>query len=246
MEKIILLCANVILLSGWTLGEVPSYITVCGRKNSNLNECVRNSVESLRGKIAEGMPELDVPSVEPFFLPEGLPLVDSPDIKAYARNVKLYGIPNFVLDNLNVDLDKQQIDLQVHFEKLRLQGDYDVAAKIVVPINAKGPVEIETSGVSGQAVLKYQIVNTKKGRRMYFNTMSLKLDIKDYVSKFVPTGGPDVTFGEAINAVLNSNRQEIISGIQPSLEKSISAKILELANKICKNFTFEELFPDRE
>ncbi|XP_063991785.1 uncharacterized protein LOC135170163 [Diachasmimorpha longicaudata] len=246
MAKIILLCTSVILLSGWTRGEVPSYINVCGRKNPNLNECVRNSVESLRGKIRDGMPELDVPSVEPFVLPEGLPLVDSADVKAYARNVRLYGMANFVLDKLNVDLDKRQIDLQVHFEKLKLEGDYDVAAKIVVPINAKGPVEIETTGVVGQAVLKYQIVDTKKGQRLYFDTMSLKLDIKDYVSKFVPTEGADVTFGEAINTVLNTNRQDIISGIQPSLQKAISAKILELANKICKNFTFEELFPNRE
>lgn len=126
---------------------LASYISVCGRRNPNLNECVRKSVEALRPKIAQGMPELNVPSVEPFELPEGLALVDSVGIKAYARNVKLYGFSNFVMDKLNLDLDKKQIDVLVHFKELQLEGDYDVNAKIVVPISAQGPVKIDTGNL---------------------------------------------------------------------------------------------------
>lgn len=81
---------------------------------------------------------------------------------------------------------------------------------------------------------------------MYFPSMTSKLSIESYNSKFIAREGSDATFGEVINSVLNTGKQEIIEGITPSLERVISAKVLELANTICKNFTFDELFPDRE
>ncbi|CAD6236479.1 GSCOCG00008204001-RA-CDS [Cotesia congregata] len=214
-----------------TFAQVPSYIKVCGRKNPQLNLCI---------------PELNVPAIEYLEIEEGLPLANSNEIKASAKQVKLLGLPGFIINNIKMDLNAKSIDIDVSFKEVQLEGDYDVTAKIIVPVSGKGPIKIDAHDVTAKVSIHYRLVNTKKGQRMHFPSMTCKLRIASYHSKFIPNDSQDATFSEAINSVINNSQQEILDGIIPSLERSISRKILELANKVTKNFTYDELFPDRE
>lgn len=45
-----------------------SYIKVCNRKDPEINNCVVNSIEQLRSKLKIGIPELEVPAIEPLLL----------------------------------------------------------------------------------------------------------------------------------------------------------------------------------
>lgn len=94
--------------------------------------------------------------------------------------------------------------------------------------------------------MKYKLLNHKGNDYMYFNAMTSKLTIKDYTANFAPKDGPESPLATAINTALATNRQEFIEGTIPNLEKTISENVLIIANKICKHFTYDELFPDRE
>lgn len=120
---------------------------------------MKNSVEALRDKLRTGIPELKVPALEPLEFPQGLPLAHSRDLMAYARNVKLYDIYKFDINSLAVDLDTKKIDLDIHFKSLKLKGDYDVSAKIVVPVNGKGPVEIDAGKQKNNLFFIFLIFN---------------------------------------------------------------------------------------
>ena len=74
--------------------------------------------------------------------------------------------------------------------------------------------------------------------------MKTKVLVKDYTAIFQPGENNPIT--TAINSVLAESRQELIESMTPSLEKAISKKILEVSNRICEHFTYDELFPDRE
>lgn len=43
---------------------------MCKRDQDTVNECVRDSIEKLRPKLVEGIPELNVPSLDPFYIHE--------------------------------------------------------------------------------------------------------------------------------------------------------------------------------
>lgn len=45
-----------------------SYIKICNRKDPDINNCVLNSIEQLRSKLKTGIPELEVPAMEPLTL----------------------------------------------------------------------------------------------------------------------------------------------------------------------------------
>ena len=76
--------------------------------------------------------------------------------------------------------------------------------------------------------------------------MTTKLKIKDYQANYTLSDDPENAIREAIHTVLGTSRQEIIESITPAIEKAVSKKVLEIANRICRNFTYDELLPDRE
>ena len=120
-----------------------SYIHVCGRRNPNLNKCVEESVRSLIPQLKSGIAELSVPSLEPLNVDE-IPLANLPEFRAVATDVKLSELSNFDVKYLMVDLKNQKIDLEIVFPRVTLDADYDVKAKILVPINEKGPISVLT------------------------------------------------------------------------------------------------------
>lgn len=97
--------------------------------------------------------------------------------------------------------------------------------------------------VLAKVSMKFQTVERRGRKLMYFPTMTTKLTIKDYTATFMP-GNEANPVAQAINSVLVTSRQEIIVSMTPNLEKAISTKVLEVSNRICKHFTYDELFPD--
>lgn len=53
--------------NSWRVRTAP-YIKPCKRSDPELNACITNSIENLRGKLAEGIPELEAPAIEPLTL----------------------------------------------------------------------------------------------------------------------------------------------------------------------------------
>ncbi|KAL7294604.1 hypothetical protein TKK_0011910 [Trichogramma kaykai] len=243
MGREILVLSCLAAFCAFSVAVVPPYIRICGRRNPNLDQCVLESVAQMMPKLQQGIPELDVPSLEPLDVEE-IALANLDDFRAVATNVKLRGLSTFEIRYLKVDLKKQRIDIELVFPKVYMNSDYDVKAKILVPIHEKGPIDTVTDNVHAKAQLKFQTVERRGRKLLYFPTMTTKVVIKDYTANFQP--GITNPISLAINAVLENSRPEIIESMTPSLEKAISEKVLDVANRICKHFTFDELFPDRE
>lgn len=234
----------VAFLVGFAAAEVPSYIPVCGMKNPKLDECIENSVIALREKLRQGIPELDIPPAEPLKIDQ-MKLMDQPNFKAIASDIKLVGLLTYKINHLHFDMEKQQIDIDVNFDNIKLDALYDVNAKIIVPIVGKGPITLSTDNVGAKVILHYKFVEHGGKRYSYFSSMTLDLDVKDYDVEF-RADNFDKTLQDAIRQAMGDSHQEILAATKPNLEKGISEIVLSMANKICKHFAFDELFPDRE
>lgn len=80
---------------------LASYIHVCKRSDPKVEQCVINSVEDIRPTLKKGIPELDVPAIEPLLIPEvGVPGRDGGSAVAYGRNIKVHGASDFKVDSL--------------------------------------------------------------------------------------------------------------------------------------------------
>lgn len=76
--------------------------------------------------------------------------------------------------------------------------------------------------------------------------MQTKISVADYTAVFSTRSGRSNALTDAINDMVKISRKEIMHTMVPFIERAISKKSLEMANKICKHFTYDELFPDRE
>lgn len=229
---------------GFATAEVPSYIPVCGMKNPKLDECIINSVIALREKLRQGIPELDIPPVEPLKISQ-IQLTDQPNFKAIATDINLLGLLSYKINYLHLDMEKQEVNIDTVFNHIKLNAMYEINAKIIVPIVGKGPIMLESKDVGAKVKLNYKLAEHGGKKYAYFSSITIDLDVKDYDVEFTADNFDD-TLQDAIRQAMGDSHKEILAATKPNLEKGISEIVLSMANKICKHFTFDELFPDRE
>ncbi|XP_035728833.1 uncharacterized protein LOC118444560 [Vespa mandarinia] len=234
-----------LLLANLTMAEIPSYINICGRRNPKLDECIINSTELIRDKLITGIPELEIPKISPLTLKK-LIFTDDPNFQIIAENVKIYGVDTFQVINLKTDLKKQQIDTTVIYKQIKIETAYNINTKILVPLVGNGHIKADTYNVTAKVLLRYKLIEKDGKKYMYFFSMTTKLDIKDVIINIEPENNTDDTLREIIRNIFNTNKNDMISIILPSIEKSISENVLMISNNIVKHFHYDEILPDRE
>ncbi|PSN50094.1 hypothetical protein C0J52_04719, partial [Blattella germanica] len=161
------------------------YIHVCKRNDPDLDNCIINSVESLRPRLLNGMPELGVPALEPLRLPVFY-VAKGAGIEAVGKDIDVGGPGNFKIKKLkcNFDDDKLEVKIGVDLPFLTFDGQYEISGRILLlPIKGKGPVHANATDCKADVVLKAQIVKKKDGKYIYFHAMDIDLDIGSYKVK---------------------------------------------------------------
>ncbi|KAK0182274.1 hypothetical protein PV327_000428 [Microctonus hyperodae] len=248
MAKFVIFILNILFVSSIAI-ELSSIVPVCGRRNPNLDECVKNSFYSLRPKLIKGIPELSVPSVEPLTFEYSLPITNLNGIKANISNIKVFNASTYEVQNAHVDFQNKKLECLLHFNKLKLVADYELSAKILIQIEGKGSFELNLDDAELKITLGYTIKDSKKGDKFYFTSATNKLIMKDFQTQFISSAQKDsntAIINDSIDEVLNSNHREIAMGVIPSFEKALALKMLMIGNKIASIATFDEVFPDRE
>lgn len=120
-----------------------SYIQICGQRNQrNLDDCVLKSIKNLKRKLIEGIPETDIMPIEPFLL-NNITITDKPNIKIVGMNVKLHHLSNFHIEYLHLDLEKMELDINLHFDKNEINVDYNVIINVSVPLQKNGSLTLK-------------------------------------------------------------------------------------------------------
>ncbi|XP_032681479.1 juvenile hormone-binding protein-like [Odontomachus brunneus] len=225
--------------------EIPSYIHVCGRRNPNIDECILKNVENLKSKICEGIPELSVKPIEPMHI-KRIEVFNADNSKLFLNDMYITGLCNYDIKFFHMNFEKLHFDVDLEFKRINISTIYDLNANIIVNIAMKGPIHITTDNVSAKAGIDLNVTNKDGKEHVYVSNMNLDLDIKGYevdLSSFSDTQLNQMRkIGETFAI---QSRQEIIKVIKPIIEKIVIKHILNFSNEIVKNFTFDELFPDR-
>ncbi|XP_044743482.1 protein takeout-like [Chrysoperla carnea] len=243
--KIFIVCV-ILFLNEMVHGIIPDYIKVCKRSEPNVNDCIRNSVEQIRPKLLEGIPELEVPPIEPMEIPE-VSLTRGPksaNIEALISNVRVWGPANFVIQTLESDLENNKFDFKILLPKLYFEGKYNLNARILL-LNLHGNGNINGTFTNYKSNVSMQGHKIKKGdaEHLLFDRLKLKLSIGKAKLYFSNLFNGDPVLGPAVNQIINDNSQTFINEIAPALERSIADVFTDIANKITLKFTYDELFP---
>ncbi|KAJ2943924.1 hypothetical protein O0L34_g8244 [Tuta absoluta] len=243
MYKLSIAVVFLVYVNSVQLKQIPDYITLCKRDQSTIDQCAKNAVEALRPKLREGIPELNVPSLEPFYIPE----IRTNDgelaaLRAQAKDVKVTGAGDFVIKSVHVDLNTFTIKARVRFPKLHLEGLYKINTRIlVVPLKGQGNMVADAVKCDAELVM-YSEVYQKDGKEyLRFKKLDTDINIKDYRIKLDGLFNGDKTLGDATNEAINQNRGEFLRATKPYLERTVSNVLLDAARKIVDDVPLDDL-----
>ncbi|XP_058803113.1 putative beta-carotene-binding protein isoform X2 [Phymastichus coffea] len=240
------LCLAATLIAAPAFGSIPPYIKVCKRTDPNINACITNTIELLRPKLSEGIPELGAPAIEPLNL-EQIRLLRGPTGARLDINVtglQVFGPSSFKVRDLKANVDDVKFTFRVSFGKLHFKGKYSIDARLLLlRLQGSGDLNGNFTGYESDVVLRARKVHRDNGIYLHFEPMKLAISIgsaKVYLSNLF---GGDPILGPVSNEILNANSAVFLDELRPVLETSLSDLFTNVANKITESFTYDELFP---
>ncbi|XP_066598655.1 protein takeout-like [Prorops nasuta] len=231
---------------GGVFGVLPPYIKPCRRNDPDLNRCITNSIEQLRGKLAEGIPELESPPIEPLHLKE-VRLLRGPAgarLDVNLSDIVVTGPSNFKVRDLKADPENVVFTFKVSFTKLNFRAKYEMNTRVLLlQFIGAGDLTGEFLGYDSDVVMKAKKVFRNNDTYLSFDKMRIRIKIGKANIHLSNLFNGDPVLGAAGNEVLNSNSELFVDELRPVLEASLAELFTNVANKITKSFTYNELFP---
>ncbi|KAK9888491.1 hypothetical protein WA026_000742 [Henosepilachna vigintioctopunctata] len=242
LTKIIVFLGGV----GFISAVIPDYIKVCKSNEKDLAQCIINSVYALRPQLKKGIPELDVPPMEPLFLDE-IKLRSGPNaakLDANITNIKVWGPSEFQILEVKPNLAKKRFAFRATIPHIRFEGDYDIDMHILVlKYKGVGPISGNFTDYTFDCVMKGHLVKIDGKDYLKFDRMHLKLNIGKSSIRLENLFKEDPVIAKATDDVISDNTEVFMKEIQPTLERALAEKFTDIANKLTLKFTYQELFP---
>jgi len=225
---------------------IPEYIHICKADDPNIVPCINNSVNLLRPRLKTGIPELDVPPMEPLMLNE-IKLKRGPSgaaIDCNITNLKVWGAASFVITEMKPEVRKNKFTFKLWLPRLHFKGHYELDMNILlINVKGKGPIEGDFINYGSEVVMKGRKIMKNNEEYLKFDRIRLRLVIGKTKIHLDNLFNNDPILTQVSNEVINENSDVFINEIKPALEYSLGEKFTDIANKITLRFTYKELFP---
>ncbi|XP_052890841.1 uncharacterized protein LOC128299042 [Anopheles moucheti] len=203
---------------------------------------MKESIETLRPYLARGIPELDIPSIDPIHLGDLIVAESVPGqgVSISAKDIKAYGPSNFKLKKLTVVEYGKIYSFELELPHLYVEGRYVVDGRILLlPVKGSG----KFTGNFTQGIGSVRIKGDRKRINGKDHLSLAKLDIKIRVSdgriKLENLFGGDRVLGEIINETINQNFNLLSTELIPLIEKALQRIFKRTGNKILERFPEE-------
>ncbi|XP_044752570.1 protein takeout-like [Coccinella septempunctata] len=223
--------------------KLPNYITYCHRDDPQLNECVAKAIHQVKPHLAEGIPEFQLPSMNPLFLPEAS-LESGENFKCTFKNIEVFYADEFILKNVDIDLKNNRVEMVIVFPRLRIKSIYAVSGKLLIlQLDGSGPSDGNFTNVEARMIMNGSRYTKNNKEYMNFDKNELKLNVGRPILNFENLFGQNEELNVQTNRIINENIEGIIEELSPVLNKVISEFIFGLIGRIFARFSLEELFP---
>ncbi|KAH8318127.1 hypothetical protein KR074_010447 [Drosophila pseudoananassae] len=227
--------------------ETPAYIKQCRRDDPKLVECFIGAIEHLKPYLAEGIPTIQLPSVEPFKMDTlALQLTEGPQgYKITLKNMEAFGASNFQVKSLKLSEGSEPFKAKIVMPKLKIEAKYTSSGVLLIlPASGGGDFHAVFEGVSADLTGKTSVHAAKGGNYLHIDGLSLVLDVKDVKMSISGAFNNNRILLEATNLFLRENSQIVLEAMQAQLQKKLASEFGKLANQLLKNVPIEQFYVD--
>ncbi|XP_075235679.1 protein takeout-like [Lycorma delicatula] len=226
--------------------ELPTYVPICKRTDRNLNECFKKATMIIRPYITKGIPELQIPAIDPLMIPmvmleQGTQAVN---YKAKLRNLKVYGLRNYQFNDVKLDLNKLTIQGKITVPMISLESDYEIKGRaLVVPIQGMGIFKANLTDVKSDIMIEVKVVKKRGDEYLEPKKINTKFTIGNAMANFDNLFNGDEKLSKATNSFLNGNSKDIVDEIKPAIETLIAMLAEDIGSKVFDSTPYSKLFP---
>lgn len=227
---------------------IPEYIIPCSKKDPKIDSCFLSALNHMQPYLVKGIPELNLPPLEPLVIPE-LKMENGQGpvrVRALFSNITAIGPGNYTITKVRINVATYRIDLHLALPKIELHGNYDIDGNVLLfPIQSHGNFWALFGDV--EAIARIQGVEEVKNGIRYMKISRLLVDFSLGRARFRimdHLNGNNV-IGQAMNQFLNQNAKEIIEEMRPAASVSIAKHFKEFLNTAFNNLPLKIWLPDK-
>ncbi|XP_063224145.1 protein takeout-like [Bacillus rossius redtenbacheri] len=228
--------------------SVPSYLKICHKKDPALNMCLKESINTLLRRLATGSKELDVPPLDPLYIPllEFDLGKDNVSLKLLLKNVNLFGLSAMNILSVKSSIEDHKMEVTSKIPLLDFRGEYSSEGRVMeFPVYSSGSFSVNMSDVTAMWFIYLQHTGLNVTRYLMIENFGLDVIPSSIGYHFGGALDGDNNLGEVTNVFLNENSNEIFNDMKPKIVKSLSEIFSVIANQILSAYPKEVLLPSR-
>lgn len=202
---------------------------------------LRRFIEKFRSRMRYGIPELDLPPLEPFHLDGILIDTDNPEIgnvSASITDLTVHGLSTFVVEKAKLSLIGPTIAVNLSFPEIDATGNYNVSGILgdMFTLYGSGPFKARIYDFRLQisVVLGFSRGLYIRDFDLDFGLGSVSLDVENFM------GGDEI--GKIMNKVFQELTPQLVEIIKPDILPGIKSYVASRANETIQHLTMRDLF----
>ncbi|XP_018049388.1 PREDICTED: circadian clock-controlled protein [Atta colombica] len=237
-----------ILLTVATIGvissrDIPEFLHICQTHDPHYETCVTESIEYLKPYLKTGVPEYNIPSLEPLILKK-ITFIPTSNLRLEASDVETKGASNFIIKKVKIDFNTLIVLVDVELPNIQVEGTYGMDGKLLLlPIRGSGPIHGNFSNCIGACKIQIEKYLENGEEKMRITDFKLKISVDKGIIKLDNLFGGEQVLGDVINLAINNNFDLFLKELSPLVEKALSDSFQNIASSIIQQFTFVQLFP---
>ncbi|XP_071645747.1 circadian clock-controlled protein daywake-like [Temnothorax longispinosus] len=238
-----------ILLAVATIGvvaarDIPEFLHICQTNDPHYEACITESIEHLKPYLKAGVPEYNIPSLEPLKLKK-LTFTPTSSIKVDATDIDVFGASNFQIKKVKLDFNTLLFLVDVALPNIRVEGKYLLDGRLLLlPIRGSGPMHGNFSNCLGACKIQVaKFIDQDGEEKMRITDFKLKVSVGKGTLKLDNLFGGEQALGDVINSAINNNFGLFLRELLPLVEKALSDAFQNIAGNIVEQFAFAQLFP---
>ncbi|KAI4499870.1 hypothetical protein M0802_005126 [Mischocyttarus mexicanus] len=248
MKNFILFLTLVYCILGEKVPELPSFFKICHRNDPQLNKCMKENIEIFRPQLNKGIPELNIPPYNPFYINR----IDfnqtsgSISLNSTFTDVKIFNAFNSDVKYFKYEVDKNRLKVKQNIPHIEMISEYYLNGKIMMlALSGVGLASINITDIDYTLKIDFEPYHEPKTNQEYFRVNDLQVDFNIRNAKIHLNNlfNGDKLLEETINIFLNNNWRLILDEFKPALVRNISEIIINIIDKIFTIYPIDTLLP---
>lgn len=194
-----------------------------------LDSCLFKIVEDLRPFMPTGIPEINVPVLDPMFI-NSINLIQG-DFKSTFSQIQVRGLSKFVTKGVSADADNMTLKLRLQIPELRITGQYKLTGRLfVMNLEGTGTFWNILNDVNVEANSNLVLKGSAPNQFLQVSTQKLDLTVGKMRMRLNNLFNGDPILGETVNNFLNENSQEVFNEVKPEVAKQVGELVIKVMN----------------